>query len=69
MPNTREKDPTQLPVQLNARVPFWLREVLADASAERRVSQGEILRRALEVELRPEIYRFMQTVRAESESE
>ena len=51
----RQTDPTQLPVQLNTRVPFYLREALVEASKTRRVPQTEILRDALVRELTQEI--------------
>jgi len=51
----RERDPSQVSVQINTRIPFWLREILADAALARQMSQADILRKALENELRPEI--------------
>ena len=53
--DNRQTDPTQLPVQVNIKLPFWLREVLISAAADRRVSQAELCRRALERELDSEI--------------
>lgn len=51
----RIKDPTQLPVQLNIRIPFYLREVLIEAAEERRVSQSDIVIEAIKKDLEPEL--------------
>lgn len=57
----RQKDPELLPVQLNARIPFYLREIMIEAANKRRMSQGQFIQRALERELASEIKQYRQT--------
>lgn len=51
----RTKDPTQLPVQINLRIPFYLREALVDIAHSRNMSQSELVRDALTKALQPEL--------------
>lgn len=51
----RIKDPTQLPVQLNVRIPFYLREALIEAAAQRRVSQSDLVIEAIKKDIAAEL--------------
>ena len=47
MTYTRQKDPTQLPTQLNISLPWQDRQDYAEISANRGVSMAELVRLAL----------------------
>lgn len=49
-PRDRITDPTQLPVQLNTKIPFWLREEVVELSEIHHISQAEIVRKGIETE-------------------
>ena len=51
----RIRDPQLVATQLNIKIPFFLREELIEAAHQRRVSQSEIVRKALEMELAKEL--------------
>lgn len=43
----REKDPTQLPVQMNIKIPWQLREDMTEIAKRRNVSLAQLARDAL----------------------
>lgn len=51
MVTKRVTNPENLPVQLNVKVPFWLREVLIAEARDNDSSQSEIVKEALETRL------------------
>lgn len=48
-------DPTEVPVQMNVRIPFFLREVLIAVAKERDISQNELVKLSIMKELAPEL--------------
>jgi predicted HicB family RNase H-like nuclease len=51
----RQTDPRQLPVQLNVKVPWQLREELTDIATEQHISLNELVNKAIVKGLRPEL--------------
>lgn len=51
----REKDPTQLPVQMNIKIPWQLREDMTQIAKRRKVSLAQLTRDALMAGLRHDL--------------
>jgi len=56
--NERETNPSLIPVQLNVKIPFQLREDMIRTAEVRGISQAELVRLAIEVSVAPEVARF-----------
>jgi len=61
----RQKDPTQVPVQLNISVPWQFREDLIAIAKERNTSLAELVREAIKVGLSDDLIKKHRKLTAE----